>query len=932
MNLFNINPNYNFLESLSRWIVEKFRDDDRGVMVVLPTKRSCMEFESLFVSLFSGREVPRIVAISELSVDDLIFVNKDIEIDRNTFYKQSDKGDFDYIVDLSKDLRNTKFFGNMGIAQSLNMASSIKSLFDEIIKSDISFDEIAFDDYNVSSHQQFTLDFLKTFYMNFKYKMSKAGIKSSVEIQKNNIEGFTRMVKNQGLRNIVIFAGSTGSVNYVKGFIKAVCTNSSGYFVANGFCYNGGGLNSKDPGFLIHDLLSFLGAKYRDVVNINYSDLMLAGDCRYLLLSQSLNEESSLCVQKNQDFLKIKRVIKDDFDSNVNIATFDNEMQEARSISNYLLSRVTQDQRVGVVCPNSRSMSLMKSFLDTGNARFNDNERLSLNNLVPIKLFLDIAKSIDLDMNSVSILCLLKNQLIVDNKTASCMLDFEQEFIRSYRSSSDILATISLLESLDHDRFDFVTNILQRVYGVYKKRKFADVYEIFTDIKTVVEFIAGRKFEEIFKDDYVEKVTSLIEDIRSYQGIGFEKDEIYDFFNRIFSFTTFSVGFDRNLNIELTTPIESRLINYDLLIFVGLDRSSYPTFEKESWISGKIKRDLGIFNGDKKISLAGYDFCNLLSNSKVILSFSGSVEGVKVAPSYFLDKISSSLAFCDIEIKNLDLQEEVDGEVFRKNLGVTLSPKINLNKHLKSISSSDLVTINKSPYSFYAKKVLKLGLQKDIDCKPGNAEFGSFIHKMIECAAIKKSALSQNEIDKLFNSYYKCKESKLLWLPRAKNILDNFVNDNTFYLEGNDLHEAFFSKDFCGFSLKAKIDRIHLNKDGEMQIFDYKTGTPSSKKDVKSWRDPQLLIYAILSSNSDNPLLADHDIGSIFYWKLNSGKDNEIKKMMAGEELLLEVNQCEQSLLDLMDYFSNDSVEFLARSQDKYQDEYMHIARINNYL
>ncbi len=261
----------------------------------------------------------------------------------------------------------------------------------------------------------------------------------------------------------------------------------------------------------------------------------------------------------------------------------------------------------------------------------------------------------------------------------------------------------------------------------------------------------------------------------------------------------------------------------------------------------------------------------------------------------------------------------------KKNSTVTKSPKIELNDHVKSFSASDIDLMTANPYSFYAKKILKLKKQDEIDYEPGNAEFGSFIHKFIEKISESKNSDYQNLLNKLFNSFYKSKESKLVWLPKAQKIIENYLKHNLQFEKGQDQHEKSVSGKFEGFTISAKIDRIHIDEDNEVSIIDYKTGVLSSGKDVKMHKNSQLLIYALLLSKDPQ----FRKIASVKYWKLSQNTDPEIKNILEGDALQESICQIEENLMKLMQFFSDSKATFNAKSPEKFLDDYFHLARIN---
>lgn len=962
MLLFNIAPNFNFLQSLSIWIADNFQSKSSDLLLILPSKRACSEFKSICESNpVLQKNFPRVTSISDLSFFDIKFINSKVSASSSNIYSK-DHDDLKYIFELSKKLRNTQFFQNLNVTQSLNIASNLKNLFDDLSKSDIGVSDLDIDDFNMSVHRQFTINFLKEFYIDFKNFSRKGGILSSVDLQKERILHCQELLQEHGLSKKVIFAGSTGSVGYMKDFIKIIHESENGYLITNGLHERSGEIKSKDPAFLLDDLFSFLGVESSQVKPIKIAEAKLAPDERFDFLSKSF--ASDYCVENFSATNEQIEVVRKDFDQNFRVIKANNQIQEARFIAKHLKEGDFADKKVAIICPNVNLMVLVKRFLAKADIKFNDYEKYSLIDLEVVKLFLLIAKSINSGVDSISILSILKHSLVTDNKIAASIHKFEKEILRSYRSSLDVQDLIAILndrkeESCDEDdseEFLAISEILNGIFDLYKNLGIVNIYEIFTKIVAIIEGVTAKSFRDFFSEEQSRKFDQIYQNIEKIKELQLVQNEIHDFFAKIFSFATFSRDFDPELNIEITTPIEARLINYDLLFFTGLNKSSYPSFEKDNWISGKIRKDLGIFNNDKKISLAGYDFCNLLSNKEIILSYSRFVGSSKSTKSSFVSKLEAMLKQGEMALQEIATNQvsalkkkTIDGQVTHK------SPQIKLGNYVKSFSASDIEGIVKAPYSFYARKILKLQKEKIIDFKPGNAEFGTFIHKLVE-QAYNLQDPSQVKIEKLFYSFYKCKESKLIWFSKAKKILENFFIDNQQFLAEESYCEKYLASQFADFKITAKIDRIHVDEEGKISIIDYKTGTIPSIISVKIQKSPQLLIYAILLQNSDETLGQDlrgssvkglqeeglaqnsgqnslraKNIDSIRYWKLASNKNDEVKKVLGGEALNLSMQQMQENLQNLMRFFSDSNARFEANPPEKFQDEYFHLSRINKY-
>ena len=96
--------------------------------------------------------------------------------------------------------------------------------------------------------------------------------------------------------------------------------------------------------------------------------------------------------------------------------------------------------------------------------------------------------------------------------------------------------------------------------------------------------------------------------------------------------------------------------------------------------------------------------------------------------------------------------------------------------------------------------------------------------------------------------------------------------------------------------INGKIDRVIIDKDSNIKIFDYKTGAPPTKKSVVNGIEMQLTLSALLLSL--NGICQAQQIDSLNYWKLSirdqkslteiQNSKNEISQLITNTKLDLE--------------------------------------------
>jgi ATP-dependent helicase/nuclease subunit B len=266
--------------------------------------------------------------------------------------------------------------------------------------------------------------------------------------------------------------------------------------------------------------------------------------------------------------------------------------------------------------------------------------------------------------------------------------------------------------------------------------------------------------------------------------------------------------------------------------------------------------------------------------------------------------------------------------------------------------ATDIETLIRAPYNFYAKKILKLRKINEINDRPNLAEFGNFFHSVIEqytkcyrsdeqnkslqLIAIAKSTLADNNIPNF---------SKKIWQIKIAALANEFIKFDEDRRRNiikvySEIH-GYTTLDIKGkiITIKAIADRIEVGSSGSLSIFDFKTGSIPTKKEILSGLSPQLLVEAIiafqngfpieskLNKDVENPNLLAQAKLAIIYVKIASSspyiRTNEI--ILSSQDIA----QHKSGLIKLLEYYI-DTLEFPIKPNLMKYDDYSHFARRND--
>jgi ATP-dependent helicase/nuclease subunit B len=388
---------------------------------------------------------------------------------------------------------------------------------------------------------------------------------------------------------------------------------------------------------------------------------------------------------------------------------------------------------------------------------------------------------------------------------------------------------------------------------------------------------------------------------------------------------------EADARILLTRGNSVSLVNYDCVFIPNVNEGSYPKAAAQSyWMNNAMCQELGLVTARQKLSEQLYHFLLNTQNSRVILTRAKyGIDNKKLLPSPFVARL-----------------EAISGRLLKKQ-SILLEHVLKLTEwqHAKSaqtpyfpavLYATDIETLIKAPYNFYAKKILNLRKLDEIVARPSLAEFGNFFHRAVE---VYHASADKHHHDKEMllreiaqDILYQLKipeVSKKSWALKLQAIAPEFIAfDQGRKQQASRIYseiEGVMTMQIAGRSIdiKAIADRIEVNNEGSATIIDFKTGAVPSAREVEIGLAPQLLIEAMILHAGG--FISDvRSVKELMYVKINSNKPyikvtcielsaQELARHYAGLEKLL------------MHYLHNP--EFLLEPNLMKYDDYQHLAR-----
>jgi ATP-dependent helicase/nuclease subunit B len=919
--IFNIPANYHFFESLFYWLEKNFNEQLSEVKIFLPNRRSCREFQELFLAKNRNFILPKIKAISDISFEDFFdfLPNENAKriIDELLQIKTLDN--LEYLLFLSFEIRKLAIFGeNLEFEQSFKIAINLQSLFDDIEREEIDLkklDEI--DDSNLSQHRLLTLDFLKNFHVQIKNSLLKKNILFAASGQNFVIGKFVSMLEEYGSKTPIVIAGSTGSVAFSKKLIRAISKNN--YVILHG-ATDETFEEENHPQFFLNSLVSFLEIEKKSVQKISEENLLLSDENRQKLISlMMLPAKETTKWQEISKYIDVEKAAHD-LQKNFRLIEAKNEIEEAKIIALILRETWELNKTAAIITNNDRLANLVKLELTNFHLPFNDTRNLKILNSNLVNFLLLIIELVESDFNSHNLLAILKNPLCSYSLNKEILADFEVKIIRKDRINSGIEG---IRDKLKDDKIleDFFREFEKKVIN-FNSPNLADNISALINM---AENLSQKTWQGLLEKEEAQiEIFEFFEKLKNQCEITTNPKNLLTTFKTLFSQISYFEKSDASAPIQILSTIEARLLNYNLVIIASINEGDFPEIESENWLGKKIKKDLGIDRVLKKTGQSAYDFCNYLSNESVVLTRCKSKGGAVLIESPFLLKFKT---ICRKIGVTLDSGEKYFSQLLKKNnVGSrkisTPNPKPKIEFRPNRISITEISKLLENPYEIYAKKILQLKELEKIDFEPGYAEFGSFIHKALE--EFVKNSEEKNFLKKsreIFSQYFLSDEAKLIWWPKFENIFADFKKENQRFLGLKNYVEIPEELQFGKILIRGKIDRVIVDNDGLAEIIDYKTGQVPSKKDVTLGVNPQLTIAALML------LEKSFNVERLSYWKLSSSSESEIKKICDNsEEIKILTAATKAGLKRLFEYFLDEENGYLAVDLEA-RSEYRNLVR-----
>ncbi|MDJ0826216.1 MAG: double-strand break repair protein AddB [Rhodobacter sp.] len=328
-------------------------------------------------------------------------------------------------------------------------------------------------------------------------------------------------------------------------------------------------------------------------------------------------------------------------------------------------------------------------------------------------------------------------------------------------------------------------------------------------------------------------------------------------------------------DIMIWGTLEARVQGADLVILGSLNEGIWPKNpDPDPWLNRALRQRAGLLLPERQVGLAAHDFQQAIAAEEVILTRAIRDADSQTVPSRWLNRLTNLLGGTSQESDEalkamrargrrlVALAERLDrpDDALRQSLPPVPrpSPRPPVEDRPKQLSITEIQTLIRDPYAIYARHILRLRPLQPLQREPDARLRGTVLHRVLELF-ISAGPVSDPETsrarllaiaDNVLSAAAPWPATQRLWRAKLARAADWFIAGeiarqhrlSPIALE----RRGRLALPNADFTLTGKVDRIDRAPDGQLSLYDYKTGAPPSKAQQEHF-DKQLALSAIMA-------------------------------------------------------------------------------------
>lgn len=352
-------------------------------------------------------------------------------------------------------------------------------------------------------------------------------------------------------------------------------------------------------------------------------------------------------------------------------------------------------------------------------------------------------------------------------------------------------------------------------------------------------------------------------------------------------------------DILIWGTLEARVQGADLVILGGLNEGSWPASPPpDPWLNRQMRHDAELLLPERRIGLSAHDFQQSIAAPEVWITRSIRSDEAETVPSRWINRLTNLLSGLPEQGGTLALSEMKDRGSHWLGLVAAMeavkevpaaprpSPRPPSTARPKRLSVTQIKRLIRDPYAIYARETLRLRPLDSLMKTPDALLRGIIVHEVLERFVVDIDAdlslLSRDHLmaisEAVLAQNVPWPAARALWSARLDRVSERFVSEEKqrrkFSIPIAYEREAKMTVPDLDFTLVAKADRIDRTDEGDLIIYDYKTGRPPSQ-DEQRYFDKQLLLEAAMAENGAFREIAAAEVVDAIYIGLGASPKDE---------------------------------------------------------
>lgn len=388
----------------------------------------------------------------------------------------------------------------------------------------------------------------------------------------------------------------------------------------------------------------------------------------------------------------------------------------------------------------------------------------------------------------------------------------------------------------------------------------------------------------------------------------------------------------------LLSPLEARLLNFDLIILSGLNEGDWPPTPKSNiWLGHEMARELNLPTKEHEIARSTLDFYRALHNPKVICTRATKTCSGVSDPSRLWLRLVNTLPEAKLPTYYQRWLQSLIKKQAKSYTPPEPCPPLELRP--RKLSVTQLETLLSDPYQIYARYVLRL-VPIEIGLNSKSLRwYGTIAHQLLEHITANTD-VTNDEISALVIKTLEQEpipgELKAEWHPRLLELLLWWQS----FWQTCKPQAPFVASEVRGrwnieefdFVLEGIADHLCFLQDGTLIITDFKTGTLPSNQEIMAGFASQMPLLGLIAANGG--FGADwHKYTELEmrYIKLATRDRSKVLSLAETSELL---DSTYAGLKRCISYYNQPNAVYPSNpfGTKKYPNAYCHLARLAEWI